>query len=92
MTDIAPYFIVTAGFLAFAWILATRIGFYRALLAAEASDGRFLAIDGLRGYLVMGVFFHHAAVNYYYYQTERWESIGAPFYTLAGQIGVPCSS
>ncbi|MEO8036830.1 MAG: acyltransferase [Acidobacteriota bacterium] len=88
MTSVAPYFVLTAGFLAFAWLLGLRVGFYRTLLSDEASASRFHAVDGLRGYLALGVFFHHAVVNYNYYRTDRWELVGSTFYVMTGQVGV----
>ena len=34
--------------------------------------GKYQAIDGLRGYLALFVFFHHAAISYFYITTGRW--------------------
>jgi hypothetical protein len=45
---------------------------------------RFLSIDGLRGYLALFVFFHHASIWYFYLRSNSWE---APQQNLLNQIG-----
>jgi peptidoglycan/LPS O-acetylase OafA/YrhL len=46
---------------------------------------RFVAIDGLRGYLAFGVFIHHTVITWFYLQTGKIEVPPSNFYT---QIGV----
>lgn len=45
-------------------------------------------LDGLRGFLALSVFFHHAAVYHQYLQTGRWGFPPSRFYTLLGSVGV----
>ncbi len=50
--------------------------------------GRWASLDGLRGYLALGVFIHHAAIAWHYQQTGQ---IGMPperFFAQIGQVGV----
>ena len=49
---------------------------------------RFVAIDGLRGYLAFFVFMHHSALWYFYLRTGRWENPDSRVFTHFGQIGV----
>ncbi|BCF89414.1 hypothetical protein PPGU16_24810 [Paraburkholderia largidicola] len=38
----------------------------------ESASARFHAIDGLRGFLALGVVFHHVVINYQFYRTGNW--------------------
>lgn len=49
---------------------------------------RISALDGLRGLLALGVFFHHAAVYQGYLLDGQWKLPPSRFYTLLGQCGV----
>jgi peptidoglycan/LPS O-acetylase OafA/YrhL len=49
---------------------------------------RISALDGLRGFLALGVFFHHAAIYHEYLLDGRWDVPPSRFYTLLGQSGV----
>jgi peptidoglycan/LPS O-acetylase OafA/YrhL len=49
---------------------------------------RISAIDGLRGFLAFGVFFHHAAIYHVYLMRGEWVLPPSRFYTLLGQAGV----
>lgn len=49
---------------------------------------RFVAIDGLRGYLAFGVFLHHAAIWFQYLRSGLWVLPKTPLYTHLGQSGV----
>ncbi|HZV33236.1 MAG TPA: acyltransferase [Verrucomicrobiae bacterium] len=51
-------------------------------------QGRFLPIDGLRGYLAFAVFIHHACVWYYYMHKGDWAVPPSNFYTHLGQSSV----
>ena len=90
VTSILPYFAISALLLAVAWAISRRSPFYRRLLDAEAASTRFHPIDGLRGFLAFGVFFHHAVVSYFHYAHGRWEVPPSRFYTLLGQVAVAC--
>lgn len=51
-------------------------------------SNRFVALDGLRGYLAFAVFLHHSCVWYYYLKTGRWEIPPSNFFTMLGQGSV----
>lgn len=72
--------------------LALGISFFLSKLGGGKADetigGRFIAIDGLRGYLAFSVFIHHSAVWYFFLQTGRWEVPPSHLYTMLGQGGV----
>lgn len=52
------------------------------------SGPRISTIDGLRGFLALGVFFHHTAVYHEYLLNGRWQLPPSQFYSLIGQVGV----
>lgn len=86
-TSIGPYFILSALFIGIASLIVRWSSFYRRKLMG-ASGGRFMAIDGLRGFLSLGVFFHHAVINYFYRFDQVWKTPNSQFYTMCGQVGV----
>jgi peptidoglycan/LPS O-acetylase OafA/YrhL len=49
---------------------------------------RVQTIDGLRGFLALGVFFHHAAIYHQYLLTDRWNGPPSRFYANIGPVGV----
>lgn len=49
---------------------------------------RTATIDGLRGFLATGVFFHHALIYHRYLQDGAWVVPPSNFYTQLGQSGV----
>ncbi len=73
--------------LALAAAIARSSPWYRRLLGGPPSH-RFPAIDGLRGFLALGVFFTHVMDTRGYYTTGRWDASFAPFYVVSGQAGV----
>ena len=79
-------FIVTALCLALCAAIARRDPWYRAHLA-EAGPGRFESIDGLRGFLAIGVFFTHVIATYGYYAHGRYSTF-SPVHAVMGQVGV----
>ena len=79
--------IVTALCLALCAMIARRDTWYRAHLAA-AGPGRFESIDGLRGFLAIGVFFTHVIATYGYYAHGRWYSTFSPVHAVMGSVGV----
>lgn len=58
------------------------IPFFRTLSTPQSS--RIGNIDGLRGLLAIGVFFHHASCTYAYYCTGSWDNVAQPFFNFAG--------
>lgn len=55
---------------------------------AAAPPGRFASIDGLRGYLALGVFLHHACIWFFYAETGRWQLPPSHLYTHLGHGSV----
>lgn len=66
--------------LATVWLLTRRI--------PVPSVGRFVSVDGLRGYLAFFVFLHHAALWYFYLRTGAWRVPPSRLFTHFGQISV----
>lgn len=54
----------------------------------KKEQNRFGSIDGLRGFLAIGVFIHHAAIWYSYLHTSIWELPKSNLYTHLGQTSV----
>ncbi len=55
------------------------------LPARKTQDtNRYLAIDGIRGYLAFGVFLHHSIVTWFYLQSGSWQE---PQFNFAKQLG-----
>lgn len=82
-TSIFPYFIVMILVTGLAAILVKKIPFYQKILKAESSE-RYEALDGLRGFLAMGVFFQHSIQNYSFFQTGIWQITDVRFYRFLG--------
>ena len=86
LTSLGYPLIVTALCLALCAAVARLDPWYREHLGAMGT-GRFESIDGLRGFLAIGVFFTHVMATYGYYAQGRWYS-ASPVYALMGQAGV----
>lgn len=68
--------------LVFALLIARIVPYYK---SATAHDGsRFRALDGLRGFLAMGVFIHHASINYVCEHTHEWKAPASSLYHFLG--------
>jgi len=80
-----PWFAICALCLLIGWALARTSGFYRAQVDAA---GRFECIDGLRGFLALGVFAVHAVNMYTLHTVGRWSTDAAPFHSKAASAGV----
>jgi len=52
------------------------------------TSGRYETIDGLRGFLAIGVFIHHSSIWYQLIQTGNWELPDSNFYSQLGQTSV----
>ena len=87
LTSLGYPLIVTALCLALCAAVARLDPWYREHLRAMGT-GRFESIDGLRGFLAIGVFFTHVMATYGYYAQGRWYSTFSPVYALMGQAGV----
>lgn len=86
-SSVGPYFLISALFLLFSWLIcAVASRFSKKILISEG--GRYESIDGLRGFLALGVFFHHALINFTYQASNVWKAPDEPFYVMTGQLGV----
>jgi peptidoglycan/LPS O-acetylase OafA/YrhL len=83
----AAWFAVCALCLLAGWAILRSSHFYRTQLA-EAGASRFECIDGLRGFLALGVFGVHAVNMYTQHAYGEWATDLAPFYTDAAAAGV----
>lgn len=54
----------------------------------RAEVGRFQSIDGLRGFLALAVFVHHASVWYFYARTGQWRAPSSPLFAQLGEGAV----
>lgn len=86
MNSPIPYFAITGLLLLFAWGCVRLIPFYRQQLTVSLPQ--HLAIDGLRGFLALGVFFHHVVITYYSQRSGVWAEAPSQFYTLTGHVAV----
>ncbi|MGS0753268.1 acyltransferase family protein [Roseateles sp. GG27B] len=80
-TNPIPAFVATVLALATTWLLQRRYG-------APNTQARFVAIDGLRGYLAFFVFLHHSCIWYFYLHSGQWTLPPSVLYTQFGQAGV----
>jgi peptidoglycan/LPS O-acetylase OafA/YrhL len=87
LTSPLPWFAICALCLAIGAALAYTSRFYRAQLAEEAAT-RFQCVDGLRGFLALGVFAAHAVNMYTLYTLDRWAAQLSPFHMKAAGAGV----
>jgi peptidoglycan/LPS O-acetylase OafA/YrhL len=71
MMSFVMYLGMMALLLVFGGLVVKRVPFYRELLLV-GQPGRYVALDGLRGYLALAVFVHHGAVQRVFYQTGVW--------------------
>jgi peptidoglycan/LPS O-acetylase OafA/YrhL len=78
------YFISIMLFLAFV-LLPT---FARADRPWHTENDRTTTIDGLRGFLAIGVFFHHALIYHNFLEDGHWSLPPSTFYTQLGQGSV----
>lgn len=75
-------------------VLAALLLFIRLPLFSSAdrkwhvSTSRTVTLDGLRGYLAIGVFVHHATIYYGLLANGTWDNPASWFYTRLGPIAV----
>ncbi len=80
----AGYFMVMTALLALAASPLLR----GADASGHAQSVRVATIDGLRGFLALGVFFHHAMIYHLYLQRGLWTLPPSAFFTQLGQSAV----
>ena len=87
LSNPAPWFAICALCLLIGAALVQTSRFYRAQVA-EGAASRFECIDGLRGFLALGVFAVHAVNMYTLHAGGQWASGSAPFHAKASTAGV----
>ena len=92
MHPAGPAIVIALVVLGFGAFIVRWSAFYRGLVDHEVSANRFHAIDGLRGYLALGVVLHHVVINFQYYQTGVWELTPSRLNTFFGRGSVVFSS
>lgn len=78
---------------AFAALIAISVAllstnFFLGKLVVPSSHGRFVTLDGLRGYLAFFVFLHHSYIWYYYIHFKVWALPSSRLFVYFGQVGV----
>ena len=90
------YFVIMACVILLAEVIARKSSFYRGLTTPKHDTyeaelivnaklkNRHEMLDGLRGFLALGVLFQHAITNFAYYSTGIWQITDVRFYRHAG--------
>jgi len=79
-----PCFAIVAGLLG---LVGTPL--FRAADSVPGRTGdRLVTLDGLRGFLALGVVFHHVAIYHRFLLDGVWTLPPSGFYTMTGQAGV----
>jgi len=86
-TNPLPSILVILLCLAAAWAIVATVPFFRQRLEEEKS-GRFGGVDGLRGFLAIGVLFTHAVNTWYYYTEGLWNGHSGQGWGSTGETGV----
>ncbi|MDR3566950.1 MAG: acyltransferase [Syntrophobacteraceae bacterium] len=83
MSPVSPLWAIAAVSTALicAFLLVRHIGI-------PAESGRYVSIDGLRGYAAFFVFLHHSAIWYFFLRSGLWRVPPSNLYTHFGQSGV----
>ncbi|MBW4691883.1 MAG: acyltransferase [Lyngbya sp. HA4199-MV5] len=68
-------------------VIVDRSAFYQTAIQS-ASKAQYKTLDGLRGFLALGVFFHHAVISYQYFQIGIWKTTPSSVYAFLGQGAV----
>lgn len=96
LTSSVFYFLIMIGVLALAHVIAHKSSFYNSLTSKKHDTfepesevnaklrNRHEMLDGLRGFLALGVLFQHAVTNFAYFSTGVWKITDVRFYRHAG--------
>lgn len=87
MDDVFKFSMTLMGFLVAFWV-ATAVGKFRAFRTLANRQGRDTALDGLRGYLALSVFFHHLVVTWNWKSTGVWAGSADVYFLNYGKVGV----
>ena len=82
-----PFLVSIAAYL----LVGAAIGRFSRFYYTEThspENNRFEALDGLRGLLAFGVYFHHARFTYQFYSNGCWEAPEGGIYLVLGPLSV----
>jgi len=82
-----PAFFMIATMMLVGWAIARRSGFYTRLITPR-SNSRYESLDGLRGFLAVGVIVHHGMATYTRVTTGLWSVGNSATYGLFGTAAV----
>jgi hypothetical protein len=92
VTSVLPCIAVTILLLLLGEVVARKNPFYRGLVCrprdARTAHARYATLDGPRGFLALGVFFHHVLVQYFFLLRGKWELPPSRFYAFLGPESV----
>lgn len=83
MFPLHPFFCIVVFTIAFTTAYCINL-----LLKPSQLNERYQTIDGLRGFLAIGVFIHHATIWHQYINTGIWEAPKSNLYNHLGQTSV----
>ena len=83
MNPLNPIFAIVVYFIAFATAYLLNLK-YR----ITNDNTRYETIDGIRGFLAIGVFIHHSSIWFQYLQIKSWEAPKSNLYNQLGQTSV----
>ncbi len=79
-----PFFVC----MAIIYAIAATPAFKAADTPPNHVQNRVSSVDGLRGFLALGVFFYHGAIYHEYLIDGKWNAFPSRFYPVLGQMGV----
>ena len=85
-TNVFGYFILLFIFISLTYCLL-KINKFKVILTKETFN-YYTKLEGLRGFLALSVFFHHALIHYNFLSLGVWQSPDSRFYTNLGQLAV----
>ncbi|XGV98172.1 MAG: acyltransferase family protein [Leptolyngbya sp. BL-A-14] len=89
ITSLVPLFVICSLQLTTAHLVVTRVKFFRE--AAESSvASKYTTFDGLRGFAALSVFFAHALMYYFYFNTGEWKVPYSAYNGFLGSAAVTC--
>lgn len=82
-----PAFLVIAAIMAAGARFARWSNFYSDMIQPR-HGAHYVCLDGLRGFLAVGVLVHHGVLTYLHLGTGRWDASAYPTYQLFGHVAV----
>jgi peptidoglycan/LPS O-acetylase OafA/YrhL len=87
MDDVFKFSMTLMGFVVAFWV-ASAVGKFGVFQTLANRQGRDTALDGLRGYLALSVFFHHLVVTWNWKSTGIWAGSSDVYFLNYGKVGV----